>query len=73
MQRFELRYPSIPGPATRGHQPVMQSLNVPDIATALVVADIVGTGGTLEIRHGEALVAKVKKQASKGAPFWLVG
>jgi len=68
MQRYQLRYP-----AARGTLPAMQSLDVPDIATALVVADIVANGGTLEIRDGEALVARVEKQASSGAAFWRVG
>ena len=68
MRRFQLRYP-----AARGELPVMQSLDVPDIATALVVADIIGAGGMLEISDGNGLVAKVQKQASTGAAFWRVG
>ena len=67
MQRFKLRYPT-----NRNKLPVMQSLDVPDIVTALVVAEIVGTGGTLEIRDGEDVLAKVVKQGSDGAAFWRV-
>ena len=67
MQRFQLRIPAGDGDKSKA-----SSVDVPDIATALVVADILGAGGTLEIRDGAALVAKVEKQASSGAPFWKV-
>ena len=67
MQRFQLRFPDGEDGQTK-----MDGVDVPDIVTALVVADILSGGGTVEIRDGAALVAKVEKQASSGAPFWKV-
>ncbi|GEM_PF-2509765 len=49
------------------------SLHVPDITTALVVAQINADDGSAEIREGERLVAKLEKRGQSQAPFWVVG
>ncbi len=49
-----------------------QYLDVPDITTALVVAQINLDRGTAEIRDGERVLARLEKQGRELAPFWLV-
>lgn len=50
-----------------------QFLDVPDITTALVVAQINLDCGTAEIRDGERVLARLEKQGRDPAPFWRVG
>lgn len=52
---------------------VPQSLDVPDITTALVVAEINMGQGPAEIRDGERLLARLEKRGRSHAPFWCVG
>jgi hypothetical protein len=47
-------------------------LRFPDGENGQTKTEILGGDGTVEIRDGAALVAKVEKQASSGAPFWKV-
>ncbi|WP_340587200.1 hypothetical protein [Erythrobacter alti] len=49
------------------------SLQVPDIATALVVAQINADSGNAELREGERLVARLEKRGPRQMPFWRVG
>ena len=48
------------------------SIAVPDVATALVVADINVAHGVAELRDGERLVAKLEKQGRVGKSWWAV-
>ncbi len=66
MQRLRLDLAS--GPGDSGH-----SLDVPDIVTALVVADINLERGVARIHDGDRLVATLEKQGRGAAPFWQVG
>ena len=65
MQRFRLDLTS--GPDDSGH-----SLDVPDIVTALVVADINLERGVARIHDGDRLVATLEKKGRGTAPFWRV-
>lgn len=49
-----------------------QSFDVPDIATALVVADINLSDGKASIRDGEKLVARLEKRHVGGSSYWCV-
>ena len=68
MRRFQLHYQSA---GVTNHAP--DQIDVPDIGTALVVADILDADGKIEIRDGEALVARFERRDNSGAPFWQVG
>lgn len=65
MQDLTLRF--CPEGAAEEH-----SLHVPDITTALVVAQINADDGSAEIREGERLVATLEKRGHSQAPFWVV-
>lgn len=66
VQRLQLDFQ----PNGRGQR---QTFDVPDIATALVVADINLQDGRAQIRQGERLVATLEKQCSRrGSAYWHV-
>lgn len=67
MQRLELRYS-----ATGSERPFAQTLDVPDIITALAVADIVATRGTAEIWRGDKRLAGLSRGSSGPRPLWQV-
>ena len=48
-------------------------LEVPDEATALLVADINLHDGAAELRDGERVIAKLTKHGGPRATFWEVG
>lgn len=48
------------------------SLDVPDLATALIVADINLARGSARILSGDTLVARVEKRGFGQAPYWVV-
>lgn len=68
MQRYRIEYSEIGD--TGGQR---TCLPVPDIATALVVADINLANGIAELREGETLVARLEKRGQQCATFWHVG
>lgn len=59
-----------PGHACDSH--AGHCLNVPDIATALVVADINMMSGAAEICAGQKVLATVEKNGPGQAPFWRI-
>lgn len=66
MQRLQLEFQSAP----RGMD---HTFDVPDIATALVVADINLAQGEARIRSDGKLLARLEKRHSVGhAPYWHV-
>ena len=66
MQRLQLDYHASADGARH-------SFDVPDIATALVVADINLSHGVAQIRDGDRLVATLEKRGRLGgAPYWQV-
>jgi len=65
MQRLRIDFAS--ESATGGH-----SMDVPDMATALVVADINMERGVARIHDGERLLATLEKQGRASAPYWRV-
>lgn len=65
MRRLTVNFPVHHGTAS-------QHLDVPDIITALVVAQINMDRGTAEIRDGERVLATIEKQGGELAPFWRV-
>jgi len=67
MRRLELRYS-----ASNGEYPTTQSLDVPDIITALAVADIVAILGTAEIWEGTKRLAGLSRRSSGPRPLWQV-
>ena len=67
MQRFELRYAD-----GNGAHSTTQSLDVPDIVTALAVADIVATRGTAEIWDGNRRLAGLSRRSTGPRPLWQV-
>lgn len=67
MQRYELRFATGSGPAL-----ATQSLDVPDIVTALVVADIVATLGNAELWQGEKRLAGLSRRSTGPRPLWQV-
>lgn len=48
------------------------SLDVPNLVTALIVADINIARGTAQILEGEKLVARIEKRGEAQSPFWVV-
>lgn len=48
-------------------------MSVPNITTALVVAQINLDHGLVQIRDGERVLATMEKQGRGIAPFWQVG
>ena len=50
-----------------------QSLEAPDMVTALVVAEINMGDAPAEIRDGDRLLARLEKRGHAHAPFWHVG
>lgn len=65
MQRYELRIDR------RGAAQAI-SLDVPDLATALIVADISIGCGAAHIMDGERIVATIEKQSPAQSPYWRV-
>lgn len=65
MQRYTLTF--APNGAAARH-----SLDVPDLPTALIVADINLDQGRAEIRDGQRLLATLEKQGRHTAPYWRV-
>ena len=51
---------------------VLQCLEVPDIKTALVVADINMEHGEARIRDGDSIIARLEKRPGSHAPYWRV-
>ena len=56
-----------PGQSTEG-----QCLSVPDMTTALIVAQLNADHGLTEIRSGERVLATLEKRGHGIAPFWHV-
>ncbi len=54
----------------RGAEP--HRLDVPDVNTALVVAEINLQGGSAELREGDRLIATLEKGGHTRTPFWRV-
>lgn len=48
------------------------SLDVPNLVTALIVADINIARGTAQILEGDKLVARIEKRGEGQSPFWVV-
>ena len=48
------------------------SLSVPDIATALVVADINIAGDAAHLWDGEKHIAKLRRQKTASSGYWMV-
>jgi len=65
MRRLELRYS-----ASNGGLPTTQTLDVPDIITALAVADIVAIFGTAEIWEGTKRLAGLSRRSAGPRPLW---
>ena len=65
MQRYELRIDRTDAAETL-------SLDVPDLATALIVADINIASGVAQIFQGDRIVATIEKQSPRQAPYWRV-
>ncbi|RIV87956.1 hypothetical protein [Aurantiacibacter zhengii] len=65
MQRYQLDFRTDASGAP-------QSFDVPDIATALVVADINLADGQASLRDGEKLVARLEKRHVGGSSYWHV-
>lgn len=49
-----------------------QQMDVPDVATALVVADINLTDGSAQLLDGDRLIATLERTSHGHAPFWRV-
>ncbi|MEL1249400.1 hypothetical protein [Aurantiacibacter gilvus] len=58
---------------TNAGSQVPQSLEAPDMVTALVVAEINMGEAPAEIRDGDRLLARLEKRGRTHAPFWYVG
>ena len=54
----------------RGAEP--HRMEVPDVGTALVVAEINLTGGSAELLDGDRVIATFEKGGRNSAPFWRV-
>ena len=65
MQRYQLQI-------DRGEAGEEQNLDVPNLATALIVADINIARGTAQILKGEEVVARIEKHGAGQAPYWVV-
>ncbi len=65
MQRYMLRIDR------RGAAEAL-SLDVPDLATALIVADINIASGAARIMDGDRIVATIEKQNPAQSPYWRV-
>lgn len=50
-----------------------QSLEAPDMVTALVVAEINMGDAPAEIRAGGRVLARLEKRGRNHAPYWCVG
>jgi hypothetical protein len=68
MHRYQLRFAAGPD-----ETPGTLSLDVPDITTALVVADINAAGGSAEIWDGDHKLAALSRQSDGPRPLWQVG
>jgi hypothetical protein len=55
-----------------GEDPTSESIDVPDIKTALLVADINVASGRAEIWEGDRLIASIARQSNGPLPFWHV-
>ncbi|MGB3166458.1 MAG: hypothetical protein WBA68_06750 [Alteraurantiacibacter sp.] len=55
-----------PGTDTR------RELDVPDVTTALVVAQINSAGGQAELKSDDRVIARLERQGRTLAPFWHV-
>jgi hypothetical protein len=59
---------------TQGPQPAERlSLSVPDIVTALVVADINRPTGDVELWEGDHQIARLHREKRGSAGFWQIG
>ena len=68
MQHLRIEYPSSqPGSARR------ISLDVPDVTTALVVAQINQPGGDVELWDGDRQIAVLRGHGDGLSPLWQVG
>ena len=65
--RYRLEYAS---KSEAGDQVI--SLDVPDIATALVVADINVPGHSAQLWDGEKKVAQLRRQKNADSGYWMV-
>lgn len=65
MQRYQLQI-------DRGEAGEVLNLDVPNLATALIVADINIARGTAQILEGEKVVARIEKHGAGKAPYWVV-
>lgn len=65
MQRLTLNFSSQSGTAG-------PHLDVPDITTALVVAQINLDHGSAEIRDGERVLATIERRGGALSPYWRV-
>jgi hypothetical protein len=67
MQHLRIEYPS-----TRDASRTL-SIDVPDVATALVVAQINRPGGDVALWDGDRQIAVLSSQSTGLSPLWQVG
>lgn len=48
------------------------NLDVPNLVTALIVADINISSGAAQILDGERVVARIEKRGEGDSPYWVV-
>lgn len=65
MQRLRLKFASETSDGTL-------SFDVPDISTALIVAEINQANGHAEIHDGSRLVATLERRSGPAAPYWRI-
>jgi hypothetical protein len=56
-----------------GASPQRQSISVPDVQTALIVAQINHPEGEVELWDGEVQLARLQRQQGDLSPLWRVG
>lgn len=56
-----------------GAAPQRQSISVPDVQTALIVAQINSPQGAVELWDGEVHLARLESQQGDLSPLWRVG
>lgn len=59
--------------ARDGAEPQRQSISVPDVQTALIVAQINSPQGAVELWDGEVHLARLESQQGDLSPLWRVG
>lgn len=67
MQRLRLEFSSQAGPTAPRH-----CFDVPDMATALLVADINLERGFAEVLDGDKRLARLEKRGEAGRTYWQV-